>query len=241
MSTVQTRPLPANVEAKFIPSSLGKKIFMAVTGLLLALWITGHLVGNLQIFMGQDQINKYAQALKDAAALIWVVRLIMITILGIHVWRGIQLYLENRASRPVSYAINKTNKASLASRTMIWSGLGIFTYVIYHLLHFTFITTNPEYANLHDSLGRHDVYSMVVLGFQNVIISAVYIIAMFFLFYHLSHAIKSLFQTLGLNNPRWENRLQALAYLVATVFFLAYSSIPVAVLLNIVKLPEGVH
>jgi len=241
MSTVQTRPLPANVEAKFISSSLGKKVFMAVTGLLLVLWVTGHLIGNLQIFMGQNQLNKYAQALKDAAALIWVVRLIMLTVLGIHVWRGIQLYLENRASRPVRYAVNKTNKASLASRTMIWSGLGIFTYLIYHLLQFTFVTTNPEFANLHDSLGRHDVYSMVVLGFQNVIVSVVYIIAMFFLFYHLSHAVKSMFQTMGFNNDRWESRLTALAYLVATFFFVGYSSIPVAVLLNIIKLPGGVH
>jgi len=119
--------------------------------------------------------------------------------------------------------------------------LGIFFFVIYHLLHFTFITTNPEYANLHDSLGRHDVYSMVVLGFQNYLISAVYIVAMCFLAFHLSHAVSSFFQTMGWNKKELEVKLKCVAYIIAVAVFIGYTSMPIAVLIGFIKLPGGIH
>jgi len=130
-------------------------------------------------------------------------------------------------------------KATLASRTMIWTGLGILFYVVYHLLQFTWVVTNPQYATLTDPLGRHDVYSMVVIAFQNPIISGVYILAMIFLGFHVSHAASSFFQTLGWNTTRVEPILKKVAYTLAILLFIGYTSIPVAVLLGLVKLPGG--
>ncbi len=222
-------------------SSISRKLLMAATGLCLIGFIFGHLLGNLQIFMGQDQLNTYAKALKDLGYVTLMIRLIILTIAVLHIYTGIMLYLHNKVSRPVNYKFKNIIQATLTSRTMIWTGLGILLYVVYHLLHFTFITTNPEYANLHDSLGRHDVYSMIVLGFQNYLISTVYIIAMLLLAFHLSHAVSSFFQTMGWNKKELEKKFKYIAYVVSVTIFIGYTSIPVAVLAGLIKLPGGGH
>ena len=132
---------------KFKTSSIGRKILMAITGVCLIGFVTGHLLGNLQIFMGQNQLNTYAQALKDLGAVTYLIRAIILVIAVLHIYSGLLLYFHNKASRPVDYKFSNTIQASLASRTMVWTGLGIFFFVIYHLLHYTFIVTNPEYAH----------------------------------------------------------------------------------------------
>jgi succinate dehydrogenase / fumarate reductase cytochrome b subunit len=242
MNVVQTQATSVRpLNKKFTRTSIGRKIFMAISGLILFGFVVGHMIGNLQIFLGQEQLNAYAQALKDLPVLTYTVRTVLLVLLIVHVWLAVRLYLENRASRPVGYVYEDTVQASLASRTMIWTGLGVFLYVVYHLLHFTFIVTNPQYEHLVDAAGRHDVYSMVVLSFQNYLISAVYIVALFLVTYHLSHALFSLFQTLGLNNPRIQPALKRTCTTIAVVIFIGYASIPVAVLLNIVTLPAGGH
>ena len=242
MAVVQSKAIPIQTQHRYFgKTSIGKKVLMAVTGFILFGFVTGHMIGNLQIFLGQDQLNTYAQALKDVPALSWSVRIIVLLSVLVHIWNAIRLYFQNRASRPVRYVCNRTIQASLASRTMIWTGLGVLLYVVYHLLHFTFIVTNPRYEHLTDPLGRHDVYSMVVLGFQNYFISAVYIVALFFVAYHLSHAIFSLLQTIGLNNPRVQPALKGLVWLISVVIFIGYVSIPIAVLTGIVNLPGGGH
>jgi len=230
------QPLPRKVFSK---SSIGRKVFMAATGLVLFGFVVGHMIGNLQIFLGQDQLNTYARALKDLPVLVWAVRVVLLVMVAIHVWNGVKLYFENKNARPINYRHNDTVQATLSSRTMIWSGLGIFLYVVYHLLDFTFIVTNPKYAHLIDNLGRHDVYSMVVLGFQNYWISGVYIVAIFLVAYHLSHALFSLLQTLGLNNPRVQTTLKRVCYGISTAIFIGYVIIPISVLLNLVRLPAG--
>lgn len=238
MTVVQTKAVPIQPPQKaFTKSSIGRKVLMAITGPILFAFLVGHMIGNLQIFIGQDQLNTYAQTLKDLPYLTYTVRVLMLVVLIIHVWNAVRLYFENRASRPIKYVINNTVQASLASRTQFWTGLGVFLYVVYHLLHFTFIVTNPRYAHLTDAAGRHDVYSMVVLGFQNYLISGVYIVAMFLVAYHLSHAIFSFLQTLGLNNPRVQTTLKRIAYAIAVVIFIGYVSMPVAVLVGIINLP----
>ena len=240
MIVAQTKAVPIQPPQKtFTKTSIGKKVLMAVTGVLMLGFVVGHMIGNLQIFIGQDQLNAYAKALKDLPALIYTVRIVMLVVLIIHVWNAVRLYFENRASRPIAYAFNNTVQASLASRTQFWTGLGVFLYIVYHLLHFTFIVTNPRYAHLTDAAGRHDVYSMVVLGFQNYLISGVYIVAMFLVAYHLSHAIFSFLQTLGLNNPRIQTTLKRTAYAIAVVIFIGYVSMPVAVLAGFINLPTG--
>lgn len=240
MTVAQTKAVPIQPPQKaFTKTSIGRKVLMAVTGPILFGFLVGHMIGNLQIFIGQDQLNTYAQALKDLPYLTYTVRVIMLAVLIIHVWNAVRLYFENKASRPIRYVVNNTVQASLASRIMPWTGLGVLLYVVYHLLHFTFIATNPQYAHLTDAAGRHDVYSMVVLGFQNYLISGLYIVAMFLVAYHLSHAIFSFLQTLGLNNPGVQTTLKRIAYAIAVVIFIGYVSMPVAVLTGFINLPAG--
>jgi succinate dehydrogenase / fumarate reductase cytochrome b subunit len=225
----------------FISASVGKKVLMAVTGITLIGFLIVHLIGNLQLFIGQEQLNKYAETLQSLGALKWGFRLVLAFLAVIHVWYGALLWLQNRKARPIGYRREDTVQASLSSRTMIYTGLLLFSFIVYHLLHFTLIATNPEYAHLEDPFGRHDVYSMVILGFSNYIISGVYLVAMFLLAFHLSHAAESFFQTMGWNNDKILPKLKLLSNLFAVVFFIGYASMPLAVLLKIITLPGGGH
>ena len=222
-------------------TSLGRKYWMAISGVFLFLFVVGHMLGNLQIFLGQDQINTYAEKLRDLGPLLWIIRGGLLLIALVHIIDGVILWLRNRQSRPERYIKQNFQRASLASRTMIWSGIGILLYVVYHLMHFTWQITNPQYQDLVDPLGRHDVYSMMVLGFQNWLISGVYIVAMVFLAYHLSHGVASFFQSMGWSNDRLEPLYRRLGYAVAVILFIGYVSIPAAILAGIVTLPGGGH
>ncbi len=238
MSTVATsraRSLPGIL----ITTSVGKKILMAVTGFISFGYIVGHMAGNLQIFVGQDRLNTYAEALHSLGAMLWLIRLFLLACFGTHIWLGIQLKLENMAARPISYKKADTVQATLASRTMVWTGSIIGAFAIYHLLHFTVRNTDPRFADLVDSLGRYDVYSMVILGFQNPLISGFYILAVGLLCFHLSHGFASMFQSIGWCNDRSKKTLERLSVAISTLIFLGYISVPIAVLMDIVKLPAG--
>ena len=236
-----TQPTPAIVQegVGFVSVSIGKKLLVAVTGILFVAFVIGHMLGNLQIFLGQNAINKYAEALQHLGPLLWIVRLVLLTAVIIHVWVTVLLWFENRSARPVKYRVRQYAEAGITSRFMIYSGLALFFFIAYHLMHFTFMVTNPQYRDLTDSLGRHDVFSMMVLGFQNVTISAVYAVAMLFLALHINHATFSLFQTLGLCNDRWEVIWKRVSVILAIVLFVGFVSIPVGVLTGIVTLPGG--
>jgi len=240
MANTKTATVPVTVPGRLITVSVGKKIVMAVTGVILIGFITGHMIGNLQLFLGQEKLNIYANALQGLGGILWLVRVFMLVTLFFHVWTAIKLTLENWSARPVNYVRKDYREATLSSRTMIWTGIGVFLFVTYHLLHFTFIVTNPQYAHLTDPMGRHDVYSMVVLGFQNYLISGVYIVAIALLSYHLVHAVKSMFQSVGWNNASTEPILHRIAIIYAWLVFLGYVSMPIGVLLGVIKLPAGV-
>ncbi len=217
--------------------SIGKKVVMAVTGVIILGWIIGHMLGNLQIFLGQDKINAYAKMLADTPLLTWSVRVILGVSLIAHIVTGVRLFLENRAARPIGYAHAKTVQASVASRSMIYSGALIFFFVFYHLAHFTFFGIHPEYKNLVDLSGRHDVYSMVILGFQNKVVSFLYMLTMLLLAIHISHGFASIFQSLGVATPTSTPKLKALSYVIAVFLFLGFSSVPIGVLLGYITLP----
>ncbi|MBU8932649.1 MAG: succinate dehydrogenase cytochrome b subunit [candidate division Zixibacteria bacterium] len=221
--------------------TVGRKILMAITGLAFVGFAGGHMIGNLQLFLGQAQYNGYAAALQSLGPIIWIVRFTLLALLVVHVWTGLRLFWDNYKARPVGYAKEETLEASFSSRTMIYSGGAMFLYVIYHILHFTMLVTNPEFADLHDPNGLHDVYSMVVLGFLNPWVSGVYILAMVALAFHVNHAIPSFLQTLGLSHTRWRNALKRLGNLVALVLFFGYCSLPVAVLLGQITTSAGGH
>lgn len=223
--------------SEILKTSIGKKLIVALTGLAMIGFVLGHLAGNLQIFMGQNQINAYAAKLQHLGPLLWTVRFFLLTAVLLHAGVSIQLARENRAARPQRYVRESTVQASLASRTMVISGLALSAFIVFHLLHFTFRVTHPEFAHLKDSLGRHDTYRMTVLGFQNVWVSLFYVAGMGALCAHLSHGASSWAQTLGVTNAQCLQGLKRLGCAAALIVFLGYTSIPVSVLLHIVKLP----
>ncbi len=215
-------------------------MIVAVTGLILILFVIGHLIGNLQIFLGPDWINSYAEHLQALGPLLWLIRGALLIVVVAHIYYTIRLAIENRRARPESYQRQHTVKATFASRHMVMSGIIVLAFIIYHLLQFTFRTTDPRFATLAaDPLGHYDVYSMMVLGFMSPLVSGFYILALFLLSLHLSHGSSSFFQSLGLNNQKLTARLALAGRVFAWLLFIGYSSIPAAVLLGWVKL--GVH
>ena len=210
---------------------------VALTGLALFGFVVGHLAGNLQIFIGPESINRYGAFLQGLGELLWVVRIALLVMLVLHIVFTIKLRIENRAARSERYAVTKRLASSFPARMMVWSGLMVLCFIIFHLLHFTAQTIDPEYQAFHDSLGRHDVYRMMISGFRNKAASAFYLVGVGLLAMHLNHGIQSLFQTLGWNSgkirPLWEKGGQTFAWLI----FLGYASIPVAVLTGLLKYP----
>ncbi|MBN1447522.1 MAG: succinate dehydrogenase cytochrome b subunit [Bacteroidetes bacterium] len=225
---------------RFLKSSILSKVVMAATGLVLVLFLLGHMAGNLQMYLGQEKMNTYAETLQGLGSLLWVIRAALFVFLVLHVITSIKLKWENYTARPEQYTVKKYVRASLSSRTMIWTGVMIFLFLTYHLLHFTVRATNPSYGGLFDALGRPDVYSMVVIGYSNVLIAVVYIAAMLLLGFHLFHAIESMFQTLGVNHEKYNPFIHGLSLTVSTIIMLGFISIPVGVLFGWIELPAGV-
>jgi succinate dehydrogenase / fumarate reductase cytochrome b subunit len=237
-------------------TSLGGKFLMALTGLGLIVFVLGHMAGNLLIYLGRDAINTYGQTLKSNPELLWAARGGLLTIFVVHLVVGIYLTLGNRAARPVQYQRQDTVKASLASRHMLLTGLVLLAFILYHLGHYTFGFFNTaevqrpdgmvvavNYLDLHDAEYaranpghyRHDVYGMVVAGFQNPVVTGLYLVAMVFLFLHLWHGGSSWFQSLGLNHPRYQALLRWIGPGVATLVFVGNCSIPLAVLSGLIR------
>jgi succinate dehydrogenase / fumarate reductase cytochrome b subunit len=219
-------------------SSVGKKFVMAVTGLALFLFVVGHLAGNLQLFLGPEELNRYGNFLQTNLELIWPARIGLLVLVFLHIWSAIQLTIENRAARPQPYVQQEVVAASYASRTMIWSGFIIAAFIIYHLLHFTLQVpavnlTGKSFVDLQDAKGQHDVYAMVVLGFKNPIVAGFYVFAMFLLCTHLSHGLSAMFQSLGWKTPAYAKCLDCGARLVSCLIFAGYISIPIAVQLGL--------
>ena len=203
---------------------------MALSGLVLAGFVLGHMSGNLLMFKGADAINNYAAWLHANKGLLWGARIVLILSTIAHIWTGIQLTLENRASRAGGPAVDATRRASLSSRTMPYSGVVILAFAVFHLLHYTFRTVALGGVDFGDN-----VYKMVLAGFSQPAVAVFYIISMILLCLHLSHGISSVFQTLGLRNERWRSRLDGLALAYAWIIALGFISIPLAVLTGCLK------
>ncbi|OHE78917.1 MAG: succinate dehydrogenase [Verrucomicrobia bacterium RIFCSPLOWO2_12_FULL_64_8] len=234
--------------------SIGKKLLMAVTGVILMGFITGHLIGNLQIFEHPDRINGYAHFLQSLGPVLWAVRLGLLACVMVHIWVATLLTLENWRARPEKYDVNHTIRATLSSRTMRVTGLVVLAFILYHLAHFTvgwvqagtFKRSLPEYVLLSDyhALGVTvvaagtqvlDVHAMMVLGFQSVLVSLFYIVAVGLLSFHLLHGAESMFQTFGWNSGRWAGVLRKLVLAWCVLYFLGNLAIPGAVLVGAVK------
>ncbi len=217
-------------------SSVGRKIIMAVTGIVLVGFVCVHLLGNSSMFVGADAINAYAQKLHSLGPFVWVFRLVMLVAFALHIAFGIQLTLENKAATPEANVQVKRLKTGFGAETMIVSGLVMLAFVIYHLLHFTVRVTNPEiYVPLGDH-GMVDVYFMVVNGFKSVLPVIIYLAGMLFLFLHVSHGFQSLFQTLGLSNDKSLPVTGTVSKLVGYVLLLGYIAIPLSIVFGYIKL-----
>ena len=212
-------------------SSVGKKIIMAVTGVILFGFIIGHLIGNLQIFAGPDVLDSYARFLKERPEVIWTVRVILLASVGLHILAATQLTIRNRSARPIAYRLHKYDEASYAARTMVWSGLTIGLFVIYHLLHFTVGTVHPSQPDFH----AEAVYANVVSGFQQWPVALFYIVAVLSLGLHIAHGVWSMFQSIGLNHPKYEPLIQRSAVVLGSLIVAGYVSIPLAVLIGVVR------
>jgi len=210
---------------------------MAVSGFVLLLFVLGHLAGNLQIFLGPEAINRYGHFLQTNPELIWPARIVLLVLVGLHIWAAVRLSHENKAARPIAYAQLKPVGSSLASRTMLMSGLIILVFVVYHLLHFTVQAqaingTGQSFQGFIDEEKRHDIFRMMVVGFSNVWVAGFYILGMALLCLHLSHGASSMFQSIGWKDRVYGPVLDKFARILALAIFLGYVSIPVAILLG---------
>jgi succinate dehydrogenase / fumarate reductase cytochrome b subunit len=210
-------------------STVGKKIVMALTGQVLILFIVFHVAGNSSIFF--HKLNAYVAALYTLPVFVWGGRVVLVAAFAFHIWYGTRLKLENHAAKPEAYALTHYLNATFAGRNMIWTGAFIFTFLIYHLLHFTFQVTNPSIAaDAHpDSFGRPDVFMMVVRSFQHIDISLVYVVSLVALLLHLYQGIQSSFQTWGMNNDRTLPVMERTGMIAAIILFLWYAAIPLSI------------
>ncbi len=217
---------------RLFSDSIGRKAVVAVTGLFMLLFVVTHLLGNSTIFAGPDGINAYAEKLRGLGPFVLVFRIFMAAMLVLHVIFAILLTLENRAANPGKYAVKKMLKATFAGETMIWTGLLLLAFIVYHLLQFTLHIT-PDVVLGNDAKNRVDVFTMVFSSLRITPIALVYVAAMVTLFLHLSHGIQSIFQTLGLNNEKTMPQFGMLGKLLSALFLVGYSAIPVLILAGI--------
>ncbi len=228
----------------YLGSSVGRKILVAITGLLLMSFVIVHMVGNLKMFSGQESINKYAYFLKhDIGAWLWVFRAGLLVVFLLHLAVALGLKAKAVAARPIGYAYSNSAQATPQSKTMAQTGIVVGLFIIFHLLHYTFgmVHTIPavdgkgerNYLSLTyklaDGVVVHDVYSMVIAGFRTGWLSAIYLISQLVLFIHLSHGIQSSLQTLGLVNRRFLPLARLLGYSIAGTIFVGNIAIVIAV------------
>lgn len=214
--------------AAFWRNTIGKKFLMSLTGIVLGAYVLVHLLGNLQVYAGPDQINAYGRFLRVAPVLLWTARIILLAALVIHATAGVQLFLLRRRARPTEYATWEPVTSTAASRTMIWSGILILLFVVYHVLDLTVGVANPNFV-------EGNIYHNVVVSLGRIAGAAAYIIAMIALAFHLWHGFWSMFQSLGVSNARLTPPIQRAAATVAVILALGFISIPVAVLVGLVR------
>jgi succinate dehydrogenase / fumarate reductase cytochrome b subunit len=213
----------------FYGSTVGKKILMAVTGIILFAYVVAHMLGNLQIYIGEERINAYAELLHRSEALLWTARLVLLFCVGVHIVAAVQLWLRNRASRPVRYKVFRPPEVDYAARTMVWSGPIIAAFVVYHILHFTTGQVHPDFQHVKP-------FHNVIVGFSQPGAAIFYIVANILLAVHLYHGVWSFFQTMGWDHPRYGPWRRWFAIAVAAVIGAANVSIPFAVLTGVLHL-----
>jgi succinate dehydrogenase cytochrome b subunit len=227
-STLGSRPHPAR-------TLVAQKMIMAVTGVVLFLFVVGHMLGNLKVFQGPEHFNAYAEGLRTVGApffargqLLWLVRAALIVALAGHLWAALAVTRASWRARPVGYRRLDPVEATYAARTMRWGGVIIAAYVAYHLLDLTFGTVNPSFV-------PGDAYHNLVASLGRWPVAAGYIVAVTAVGLHIQHGVWSALQTLGLNRPPTYRWRRSWAGLIAALVTAGYVAVPVAVLAGVVR------
>ncbi len=218
-------------------SSVGKKVLMAVTGVIFILFVVGHMYGNLKAFYGPDVFNHYAEFLREMGSpllmhgqLLWIIRIALLVAVFFHVVPAIQLWLKGNKARPVKYARRlEIEETTIGARTQRWGGVLLFFFVIIHLLHLTVGSLHPDFI-------PGDAYNNLVVGFQETPVAIGYVVVMGALGLHLYHGVWSSMQTLGISHPRFNRYRRPIAVIVAAVVFFGFITAPVGVMAGILAL-----
>ncbi len=212
---------------------IGKKVVMAITGVVLILFVIAHMIGNLKIFSGPNEINAYSQFLREVGSpalaygqLLWLVRIVLLACVALHITAALQLSRMSWAARPIGYGVKRDIETTWAARTMRWGGVVLVAFVIFHLLHLTAGAVGFRPGQFRDLA----VYQNVLAAFAVWPVAVFYLVAMAALCLHLSHGIWSMLQTLGWNTARNEAKLRALSSLMSIVVFVGFASVPVAIM-----------
>ena len=219
-------------------STIGKKVLMAVTGLLLVAFVIGHMVGNLQVFIGSAKMNGYAAFLKSTGELLWLVRIGLLVAVLLHILMAWQLTQIKQTARPVAYEMREPQVSTVASRTMRWGGVLLLVFIAFHILHFTTGTVFPMASRpdaLYPAYSRTDVYGNVISAFHMPWVVAFYVVAMLFLMLHLFHGAWSSVRTLGLATPSHHPLHRRVATAIALIVWLGFTAVPVAVFLGVIR------
>ena len=214
---------------RMLNSSIGLKITMALTGVILSGFVLVHMLGNLQVYQGAEALDAYGKLLRKEPALLWTFRLVLLSAVALHIWAYIALTRRNLQARPQAYQARKYKESSFASRSMIITGPLILAFIIYHILHLTTGTVHPDFQ-------EGAVYHNLIVGLKGVV-GVIYVVAMIMLAFHLWHGVWSMFQTLGAPEDRYRSLGRRFATIFTILVTLGFASVPLAVLAGFVKLP----
>jgi succinate dehydrogenase / fumarate reductase cytochrome b subunit len=214
-------------------SSIGKKVLMAISGVVWIGYLALHMWGNLHFFQGQKAFNHYAEFLREVgypvftyAQILWVIRVIILAAIAVHIWAAVALFRQAQQARSTNYAVKRVLQANYATRFMRIGGVVILLFVIFHLAQFTWgWVTDFE---------RSDPYTNLIVGFSNPVIVLFYLIALAALALHLFHGVWSMFQTLGWNNRDWDGFFRGLAIFVAVVIPVGFAIVPLSIYFGLV-------
>ena len=214
---------------RFWESSVGKKMVMGATGLILVGFVIVHMAGNLQFFAGAGRFNAYSRLLQhDLIELTWIVRLVLLASVALHVMAAYQLTRRGWVARPEPYAKREPQVSTYAARTMRWGGLYLLAFIPYHILHFTTGTLHPGFS-------KDGAYGNVVIGFEVMWVGFFYLGAMVILGLHLYHGAWASLRSLGVARPSAEPLHRRVALAIAVIVPAGFSLLPLSVMLGFVR------
>jgi succinate dehydrogenase / fumarate reductase cytochrome b subunit len=231
--TTQQAPRRAPKTGRF-SNSVVKKSIMAVSGIIMILFLIAHMIGNLHAFQGAKEFNHYSHWLRTigepavpGSTILWIIRVVLLVSVVAHFWSAISLWRQARRARPVAYVSKKRVQQSFASRTVRWGGVILLLFIIWHILDLTFGVVNPAGTGT-------TPYDRLVASFSNVPITLFYVVSMLILGWHLRHGIFAATQTLGQTNKRRERAVNAFAYALSTVLTAGFIIVPLSVAFGLI-------